>query len=62
MNHEQHKWWSANLGRDMELRVYGHAGKPVMVFPCQEGRYFEYEDFGMVEALRPWINPVIYRG
>jgi len=36
--------------------VYGHAGKPVVVFPCQGGRFYEYEDFGMVEACRPFIE------
>jgi esterase/lipase superfamily enzyme len=56
MSHEQHKWWSSNLGQDMELRVYGHSGKPVLVFPCQEGRFFDYEDFGLVDSCRPWLE------
>jgi esterase/lipase superfamily enzyme len=40
----------------MEFRVYGHAGKPAIVFPSQEGRFFEYHDFGMVEAVKPWLD------
>jgi len=56
MNVEYHRWWSRSLGQDMELKVYGHAGKPVVVFPCQGGRFFEYEDFGMVEACRSFIE------
>ena len=24
MNVEYHKWWSHNLNRDMEYKVYGH--------------------------------------
>ncbi|MBI3930102.1 MAG: esterase family protein [Armatimonadetes bacterium] len=40
----------------MELRVYGHAGKPAIVFPSQEGRFFEYEDFGMVEVCVPYLE------
>jgi esterase/lipase superfamily enzyme len=56
MNVEYHRWWSRNLGQDMELKVYGHAGKPVVVFPCQGGRFHEYEDFGMVDACRPFID------
>ena len=56
MNVEYHRRWSRNLGQDMEFKVYGHAGKPVVVFPCQGGRFFEYEDFGMVEACRPFID------
>ena len=56
MNVEYHRWWSRSLGQDMELKVYGHAGKPVVVFPCQGGRFFEYEDFGMVEACRSFVD------
>lgn len=56
MNIEYHKWWSPSLGHDMELKVYGHAGKPIVVFPTQAGRFFEYEDFGMIEACRPSID------
>ena len=32
------------------------AGKPFVVFPAQGGRFYEYEDFGMVEACRPSID------
>jgi esterase/lipase superfamily enzyme len=56
MHVEQHKWWSPRLSQDMELRVYGREGKPVIVFPSSGGRFFEYEDFGMVEACRPFVE------
>ncbi len=56
MNVEYHRGWSRCLGQDMELKVYGQGGKPVVVFPCQGGRFYEYEDFGMVEACRPFIE------
>jgi len=56
MNIEYRRTWSRHLGQAMELKVYGHAGKPVVVFPCQGGRFYEYEDFGMVEACRPFIE------
>ena len=52
MNVEYHRWWSPNLGQDMELKVYGHFGKPLVVFPAQSGRFFDYENFGMVDAAR----------
>ena len=51
MNREYHKWYSPRLGRDMELLVFGHAGLPVMVFPTSGGRFYEFEDRGMVGAL-----------
>lgn len=56
MNIEYHKWWSPSLNQDMELKVFGHSGKPVVVFPCQGGRFFEWEDFGMVNAIRWFID------
>ena len=56
MNVEYHRWFSRSLGHDMELKVYGHSGKPVVVFPCQGGRFHEYEDFGMVEACRSFVE------
>lgn len=51
MNREYHKWRSSRLGREMEHLVFGHAGTPVLVFPTSGGRFFEFEDRGMIAAL-----------
>lgn len=40
----------------MELLVFGHAGARTLVFPTREGRFFDYENWGLVEALRPAIE------
>ncbi len=56
MNVEYHRWWSPRLEQDMELKVYGHFGKPLVVFPAQSGRFFDYENFGMVDAVRGSID------
>ena len=61
MNREYHRWHSPALGRDMELLVFGHAGARVLVFPTSQGRFFEWEDRGMVAALgehleRGWVQ------
>jgi esterase/lipase superfamily enzyme len=40
----------------MELLVFGHAGLPVVVFPSSGGRFFEFEDQGMVAALAGRID------
>jgi esterase/lipase superfamily enzyme len=56
MKIEYHKWWSPSLNQDMELKVYGHSGKPVLVFPCQCGRFYEFEDFGMINLLSVFIE------
>jgi esterase/lipase superfamily enzyme len=56
MNREYHKWWSPRLGRDMELLVHGHAGVPMIVFPTSQGRFFEFEDRGLVGAIAHKID------
>lgn len=48
--------YSRSLERDMEYKLYGTAGRPVLVFPSQDGRFFDYENFGMVGVLGPWIE------
>lgn len=35
----------------MELLVFGHAGAKVLMFPTREGRFFEYEQLGVVASL-----------
>jgi len=52
MNREYHKWYSHRLGREMELLLFGSSGEPVVVFPTSMGKFYEYEDRGMVEVLR----------
>lgn len=51
MKREYHKWYCDRLQRDMELLVFGHAGARVIVFPTRVGRFFDYENMGMVGAL-----------
>jgi len=51
MNREYHKCFSTRLGREMEMLIFGHAGMPAVVFPTSCGRFFEFEDRGMVGAI-----------
>lgn len=51
-----YKEYSTNLERDMEFKVYGHSGKPCIVFPCQNGRFFDFESFQMTDIAAPWID------
>ena len=51
-----YKHWSSHLNRDMEFKVYGHAGRPVMFVPCQGGRFFDFENFHMVDYWAKWIE------
>ena len=61
MHREHVRWFSPRLDRDMELLVFGHAGARVLVFPSSMGRFFEWEDQGMIAALgeqieRGWLQ------
>ncbi len=40
----------------MEMLVFGHSGAPMLVFPTSMGRFFEFEDRGMVGALAGKID------
>ena len=40
----------------MELLAFGERGFPLVVFPTSGGRFYEYEDRGMVETLSPKIE------
>jgi esterase/lipase superfamily enzyme len=56
MQVSHHKFYSNSLGQDFELKAYGHDGKPVMVFPTSCGRFWDYEDHGMIASLAPYID------
>jgi len=56
MNREYHKWHSANLNRDMELLVFGHAGARVLVFPTSCGRFYDWENREMIQTLSHHID------
>jgi esterase/lipase superfamily enzyme len=51
MHREYLNHYSHQLGRHMETLVFGHTGLPVVVFPTSQGRFYEFEDRGMVGAL-----------
>ncbi len=56
MKREYHRWHSASLDRDMELLVFGHGGARVLVFPTSMGRFFDWEDRGMIAALHEHLT------
>ena len=61
MHREHVRWYSPRLERDMDLLVFGHAGARVLVFPSSMGKFYEWEDQGMIGALgehleRGWIQ------
>jgi esterase/lipase superfamily enzyme len=56
MKREYHRWFSPRLGRDMELLAFGHSGAAALVFPTREGRFFDYENWGLVDAAKEQIE------
>lgn len=51
MQREYIKWKSPTLGRDMEMLIFGKEGTPVLIFPTDRGRFFEWEDNGGPDVL-----------
>lgn len=49
--------YSGSLNREMEFKVYGHGGMPVLFIPCQGGRFFDFENFRMLDVWAKWIEP-----
>lgn len=56
MNREYYKWYSPALEKDMELLVFGHSGASVLFFPPRTGRFYEYEDWHLIETLQAKIE------
>lgn len=56
MQVEYFKAASCHLGRDMETKRYGHAGRPLVMWPTSNGRFFQYEDTGTIAVLSPFID------
>ncbi len=56
MRRQYHRWTASALQRDLEMLHFGHAGRPMLVFPTSMGSFYEYEDRGMVAALADKIE------
>jgi len=56
MKREYYKGYSRELHREMEMLVFGHGGNAVLVFPTSMGRFFQFEDRGMIGVLADKIE------
>ncbi|MDO4621501.1 MAG: alpha/beta hydrolase-fold protein [Eubacteriales bacterium] len=56
MEIKYYKDYSLSMGRDMEVKTWGHAGFPVLFIPCQDGRFYDFENYRMVDTMAPWIE------
>ena len=52
-----YKEWSSVLNREMEFKVYGSAGVPVLALPARGGRFFDCS----WAANSSWENPRSFR-
>jgi esterase/lipase superfamily enzyme len=56
VNREQASWWSDRLGADGTVIRYGHWGRPVLVFPSEQGQATDFENNGMIGAVAGLID------
>ena len=56
MNRWITNWHSPSLNKEMPVAVYGHYGFALLMIPTAAADYLEYERFGLVEALRPFVE------
>lgn len=49
-------WYSQNLGMEMPLVAYGHAGAPLLMLPTAAADFLEYERFLLVDAISHHIE------
>lgn len=51
-----HIWYSEALQRDMEMLVYGYAGPKMLLFPTRTARFYDYENWNLIDCLQPLIE------
>jgi esterase/lipase superfamily enzyme len=51
VNRQVVELWSDAIGADGTVIRYGHWGRPVLVFPSEQGRAADFEGNGMVDAV-----------
>lgn len=56
MHREYHKWYSEHLNKEMELLIFGSSGKPVLLFPTRCARFFDYENWQVLDGIKDKID------
>lgn len=51
-----HKFYSNHLKEQFEIKVFGKYGKPILVFPSSCGRFYDFENFGMIHEIKEYIK------
>jgi len=56
MNLNHHELYSPAIGASGSLVAFGHYGRPVLAFPAERGRAWDWHDNGMVGAIAGLID------
>lgn len=56
MKKESTQWYSPTLDKDMPIITYGHYGFALLMVPTAGADYLEYERFGLIDDLAPFIE------
>jgi len=56
MDREYVSWYSPALQKNMEMLVFGSAGASILFFPPRMGRFYDYENWKVIEVLRNKIE------
>lgn len=56
MNRHESRLWSGAIGADGTVIRYGHWGRPVLVFPSEQGNASDFENNGMVGAIADLVD------
>jgi esterase/lipase superfamily enzyme len=56
MNGTHHEFYSPAIGAAGTVVAYGHYGRPVVAFPSEGGKAYDWQDNGMVDAIGSLID------
>jgi esterase/lipase superfamily enzyme len=56
MRTEHHELYSPAIGTAGTVAVFGHYGRPLLVFPSEAGKAYDWRDMGMIGAVESLID------
>lgn len=56
MQEEHLKWFSPVLGQETDMLTFGHAGRPVVIFPTSMGKYYQNRDFKLIDSVSWFVK------
>jgi esterase/lipase superfamily enzyme len=56
MSRREISLWSPAIGADARVLAYGHWGRPLVVFPSEQGDAEDFERNGMLDAVAPLLE------